>query len=111
MRRKRASAIWPLCLMISCCGVGQSAAQRGKPTPPLPPPRPSFLPSPTLSEPPLTPVTREQIAPALPEPDVEPEATRAQMRACSLEWRHMKASGAAVGLVWREFFKSCSKDK
>ena len=85
-----------------------SAQVRPRANVPLPPPRPQSL-TPAPANPADGPVETLVAAPiaqpaAGPE---EPEPSREKLRACSLEWRGMKKSGAAVGLIWRDFSRTC----
>ncbi len=107
MRPQRAAFVCLSACVTALLGLVCAHAQQTiKGQVPLPPPRPSSLSpggaAPVLKQP-------EAVAPAAitsAEPEA-PEPSREQLRACSLEWRNMKKSGAAVGLIWRDFSKSC----
>jgi hypothetical protein len=74
---------------------------------PLPPRRPADIPAVTAPEaaaPSPAPVQQPAASPA---DTSDPPATRAQLRACSLEWQKMKKSGEAYGMIWRDFAKTC----
>jgi hypothetical protein len=82
---------------------------------PLPPRRPAestplsaapVAPTSTLSEPGGTPSPAASGAGDLP-PHPLPAASRERMHACGVEWRNMKASGAATDKTWREFAQTC----
>lgn len=45
--------------------------------------------------------------PPAPQPRNLPQATRARMHACGLEWQKMKESGAAADKVWLDFAQIC----
>ncbi len=99
------------CALATPCGSVFAQQQVTPPVNvPLPPRRPQSLPALAAPEPQTNseaPTSPQQAA----EPsDAPPTPTRAQLRACSLEWQKMKKSGAAAGLIWRDFAKSCIPD-
>ncbi len=109
-----AGALLPLSTLMS-------AAQTMPASPPMPPPRPAMPgDAPSVQQPspkPSGPVQRQQDAPVPPAPPpatngvdaphIAPNVDRAALRACAIEWHRMKSSGAAGGLIWRDFAPGC----
>jgi hypothetical protein len=114
---KAATAALGVVAVFAAASAPRAQESASKPKPlfiaPLPPPRPTDLaephaapiaaPSaPSLSEPPAA---ASSVIDAPPHP--LPAASRERMHACGLEWRGMKASGAATDKTWREFAQIC----
>ncbi|HET6377213.1 MAG TPA: hypothetical protein VFG05_02730 [Methylocella sp.] len=102
-----------LVLAVAQTSVGPALAEIQSPKPagfsaPLPPARPiepdARQPetSPAFPASPAAPIDQEP-----PLPRVLPQASRARMHACGLEWQKMKETGAASGKTWYEFATVC----
>lgn len=102
--------------------MSASVMAQGLPaSPPMPPPRPVMPGDPPRAQEPstpaLSPVQRREDTPIAPPPapavngadapQISPNVDRAALRACAIEWHRMKASGAAGGLIWRDFAPGC----
>ncbi len=103
-----------LALALAAPRLAPAARAQAQATPPanvpLPPRRPAEMPAlaaPEGAQTPAAPVQQQPGATASPEDMSGPPATRAQLRACSLEWQKMKKSGEAYGIIWRDFARTC----
>lgn len=112
VKAKRITAFALASLLLPACALAQSMPEN----PPLPPPRPATPDDPPRA--PDAPPQRERSPrttganPAgaqngAPAPHIAPDVDRAALRACAIEWRRMKTSGAARGMIWRDFAPDC----
>lgn len=115
---KAAAALRATCVLGGALAVAlttplatSAARAQAQATPPanvpLPPRRPVDMPAVTAPEAAAPAAAPVQQPAASPEDMSGPPATRAQLRACSLEWQKMKKSGEAYGMIWRDFAKAC----
>lgn len=112
VKAKRITALALASLLLPACAFAQALPE----SPPLPPPRPATPDGPPRT--PDAPPQRESSSqttganPAAAQngagaPHIAPDVDRAALRACAIEWRRMKTSGAARGMIWRDFAPEC----
>ena len=113
LRIMRRIGIWTPAALALIAAAGTAAQTQAPMFPggaPKPPTRPSSM---ATGAPPAAPAESPRPAPPPPTalddytPVTLPQASRARMHECGLEWERMQKSGATANILWRDFAGAC----